>query len=189
LGEVSPSRSLQGSSGLLASARDKLPSLFHPSGNFDCLCGSGRWLFNPYRYHCNLTLRIQHQQAKIQHQQAETNRNQLRLHLFDRRWDVYKVAIDFIDIVSARADIPGEDLWEFAVAIRGARFLFDQSVQDYCDEASAVRFEKVLIDSPLGRTQDEHKQSVKAQSDRLVWFTEQAAEIERRFAPFLQTIG
>jgi len=39
--------------GLLTSARDKLPNLFHPSGNFDCHCDPGRCLFDPDRYHCD----------------------------------------------------------------------------------------------------------------------------------------
>jgi hypothetical protein len=46
-----------------------------------------------------------------------------------------------------------------------------------------------LIDNPAGRTQEQHRQSVEAWSDRMTWFTQQATEVERLFAPFLQIVG
>jgi hypothetical protein len=140
-----------------------------------------------------ITLGIQRQQTEIQRQQADTNKNQLRFHLFDKRWTVYKATIDLIDVTISKGTVPGDELWKFAVATRGARFLFNQEVQDYLDklrkEGVAVQIGQHLIDNPTGRTQEQHRQSVEAWSDRMMWFTQQAAEIERRFAPFLQIAG
>jgi hypothetical protein len=63
---------------------------------------------------------------RIQRQQTETNKNQLRFHLFDRRWAVYEATMALIDVAITKGDIPREELWKFAVATRGARFLFNQ---------------------------------------------------------------
>ena len=62
---------------------------------------------------------------RIQHQQAKTNRNQLRLHLFDRRWKVYEAATSFVAAVAIGRKLTDEELYEIAAEIRGARFLFN----------------------------------------------------------------
>ena len=134
---------------------------------------------------------------RIQHQQAKTNRNQLRLHLFDRRWKVYEAATSFVAAVAIGRKLTDEELYEIAAEIRGARFLFNQEIQDYCNklrkEAVAVQISEWTIDEmeaqKIPHTPPQHQQSVEDLGKRLEWFTEQTAEIDRRFAPFLEIVG
>jgi hypothetical protein len=107
-------------------------------------------------------------------QQWLTNRRQLRLHPFDRRWDVYKAAIHLTDSI-AKLDVSRhfEELGKFVAATRGACFLFNKKIQRYCDHLYD-RAVQLKIDKENPKTWSD---------DRLlsVW--------EQWFAKFLQLVG
>src|ERR1700681_1880047 len=72
----------------------------------------------------------------IAHQQSLTNRNQLRFHLFDKRFAVYKAAMTLLTVVMIK-DITGEEVHEFEEAAGSALFLFGddgKKIQDCCDQ-------------------------------------------------------
>jgi hypothetical protein len=75
---------------------------------------------------------------------------------------------------------------------KGAQFLFNQKLQDYCDtlakEALSVRVGKQLLDSdlPVG---PQRTQSAEALGELIKWFSDQVDEIPKRFAPFLKIHG
>jgi hypothetical protein len=115
----------------------------------------------------------------IARQQWLTNRNQLRLHLFDKRFDVYKAAMTLTTVIMVK-DITGEEVHEFEVATRSALFLFGKKakeIQDYCDKLRNEAF-NLLADQRLNR-----------ESERLKWFSPQYEVIPKRFAPFLKVTG
>lgn len=132
-------------------------------------------------------------------QQADTNRNQFRLHLFDRRYAVFEAAIKFVRSVCGKGDITDEEVREFWTATRGTPFLFNKEVQDYCDtlrqRALDVQTLKKMIDGTLGpaahrKTLDpNHPQNVKRRAELLKWFSNEAEEMSKRFAPFLKIEG
>jgi hypothetical protein len=86
----------------------------------------------------------------IQHQQAETNRRQLRLHLFDRRWAVYEATMHLTNIIMNKTDITSEELAQFAAATRGTRFLFDKEMQRTKSNVPQNEPLKWNVDSILG---------------------------------------
>ena len=115
----------------------------------------------------------------IARQQWLTNRNQLRLHLFDKRFDVYKAAMTLTTVIMVK-DITGEEVHEFEVATRSALFLFGKNgkeIQDYCDKLRNEAF-NLLADQRLNR-----------ESERLKWFSAKYEVIPKRFAPFLKVTG
>jgi hypothetical protein len=128
----------------------------------------------------------------IASQQLETAKNKLRLDLFERRYAAFEAALKLASIAVTKGDIPNEARREFVVATRGVQFLFDQEIQDYCDklakEAVSVRVGEQMLDSslPVG---DQRTQTAKAWEEQMKWFTEQMAEIPKRFGPFLKIRG
>lgn len=115
----------------------------------------------------------------IARQQWLTNRNQLRLHLFDKRFDVYKAATTLATVIMVKP-ITLEEVREFEVATRSALFLFGKDgkeIQDYCDKLRNEAF-SLLADQLLNR-----------ESERLKWFSMQYEVIPKRFAPFLEVTG
>jgi hypothetical protein len=115
----------------------------------------------------------------IAHQQRLTNQNQLRLHLFDKRFDVYKAVMTLATVIMVK-DITGEEVHEFEVATRSALFLFGKDgkeIQDYCDKLR------------IGAINLQADQYMKRESERVKWFSEQYEEIPKRFASFLMVSG
>jgi hypothetical protein len=139
-----------------------------------------------------LTVAIGCVTAYIAIQQWRINKNKLRLDLFDRRWSVFEATMRLAEIVITKGDISLEEVHRFAFATKGVEFLFNRELQDYCDdqlhkEALAVHMGKRKIDSlPEG---DERDKSTVLWQDRIVWFSDQRKEIQKRFAPFLKIWG
>jgi hypothetical protein len=77
--------------------------------------------------------------AYIAFQQWLTNRNQLRLALFDRRWKVYDAARNCVTIVALKRNVTDEELVEITGDLTGARFLFNQKIQDWSGKRTATR--------------------------------------------------
>jgi hypothetical protein len=72
--------------------------------------------------------------AYIAIQQWRTNKNKLRLDLFDRRWAVFEAAMRMAAVAVHKPKVTSDDLREFEIASKGARFLFDQNLEDYCNK-------------------------------------------------------
>lgn len=125
-------------------------------------------------------------------QQWQINKNKLRLDLFDRRWAVFEAAMRLAASAVHKPTITSDDLREFATATRGVRFLFNKSLEEYCDklrtEAVAILFEnRKLEDLPVG---DERTTIAKTLEGRLFWFSDQIdTGIPKRFARFMKIRG
>jgi hypothetical protein len=128
----------------------------------------------------------------IAYWQHKTAKNKLRLDLFDRRLPVFEAAMKLAGIIISKGNVSREEVREFAIASSNVRFLFDQKLQDYCDElhdtALIVWAVKQKIDAlPLG---EERATSSELLIERIVWFNEQLSnEIPKRFTPFLRILG
>ena len=91
-----------------------------------------------------------------------------------------------------KPNVTSDDLREFEIASKGARFLFDQNLEDYCNklrtEAIGIVFDnKKLNHLPVG---DERTKIAKILEARLLWFNDQLEkEILKRFGPFLRIRG
>jgi hypothetical protein len=137
------------------------------------------------------------QQGQIAKQQAETAKSKLRLDLFDRRMVVYDSSIELVR--SARRDgyVTPEESKQYAIATKGAEFLFNKEIDDYCmqlqTKASMLTSEKIWMDhvektEGVGDPQD-NQQTMSSHNDRMEWFGEQLDEIPKRFVEFLKIEG
>jgi hypothetical protein len=130
--------------------------------------------------------------SEIARQQADTAKNKLRLDLFDRRWAVFEAAMQLAGMAVQSADITEQERRKFAVASRGAEFLFNKELQSYCDElvreAIKLRVTKQAMDA-AAHADNQYEQRVDAWVEKTAWFSKQVDEIPERFAPFLQIQG
>jgi hypothetical protein len=129
--------------------------------------------------------------AYIAIQQWLTANRKLRLDVFDRRLPVFEATMRLTEIVVSKEKIALEEVQEFEFAKRSVQFLFDQKLQDYCDnlykKAYAVHRGKQKIDSlDEGEERDQFTDTWREQR---VWFNDQRKEIPKRFAPFLKIRG
>jgi hypothetical protein len=125
-------------------------------------------------------------------QQWLTAKNKFRLDLFDRRFPVFEATMRLAEIVMTKGDISLEQVHRFAFATKGVEFLFNRELRDYCDEqlhkeALAVHMGKQKIDS-LSEGEERDKSTILLH-ERIVWFSDQRNEIQKRFAPFLKIRG
>jgi hypothetical protein len=72
--------------------------------------------------------------AYIAWQQWRTNRNQFRLHFFDRRIALYDAVIKLVEGLLQKTTVIPEELHHYITRTREASFLFDDKIQAYCDE-------------------------------------------------------
>jgi hypothetical protein len=128
----------------------------------------------------------------IAYWQYKTAKNRLRLDLFDRRLPVFEAAMKLAGIIFSKGTISREEVQEFAMASRNVRFLFNQRLQDYCDElheaALIIWAGKQKPDEwPVN---EEGAANSEVLTERVLWFNEQLNnEIPKRFTPFLRIVG
>jgi hypothetical protein len=124
--------------------------------------------------------------------QYRTSRNQLRLDIFDRRLPVFEAAMKLAGTIASKGDISREEVQEFAIASRSVRFLFNQKLQDYCDELHEAA---LLVWAGRQKSQetpltDEEATRSETITERVLWFNEQLSNgIPKRFTPFLRILG
>jgi hypothetical protein len=138
-----------------------------------------------------VALYIAYQQYQTAKNKLQTTKNKLRLDLFDKRLAVFEAAMTLASTVVQKRDVTDQQRSEFAIAARGAVFLFDQKLQDYCDKLHKealnvhVAKEKLVGLSPGG----ERGKSAEALDQRILWFKEQLnTEIPKQFNPFLRIL-
>ena len=132
-------------------------------------------------------------QRQTAERQARTARNKLRLDLFERRFSVFEALMRLAQIAVAKADVPDEERQRCAIATKGALFLFDADIQNYCDnlikEALTLQAAKMIIDTKQGAGSEQYERTLKVHSEGVKWFSEQIDEIPKRFAKFLKLEG
>jgi hypothetical protein len=140
---------------------------------------------------------IQSETAKKQwetaEKQAETARNRLRIDLFERRITVCDALMTLAAIAVAEGDVNPEQRRTCAIATKGAEFLFNEEIDNYClqlvREAVTLGLEKYRIDQMKNVAAKQNSQAEASYSDRLLWFNTQIDEMPKRFAEFLKVEG
>jgi hypothetical protein len=115
--------------------------------------------------------------------QWRTNRNKLKLDLFDRRHAVYEASVQLINSILGSGKANSEDIFVFTSKTRSAGFLVGAGVMNYLDEAlraRAVDLETLQAELPdlVGL---ERVENVKKQSELKKWFAGQYAVLESQF--------
>lgn len=128
--------------------------------------------------------------AYIAYQQYKTNREKLRLELYDRRLKVFHSLRNFLGDISCVGDCSHGRLSQYVAEIGESTFLFDEDITDY--------LEKIWLDaSELHRLEDQKKhidrlsaEKKESISDRRAivfrWLFDQITESQTRFEKYFK---
>lgn len=90
----------------------------------------------------------------------------------------------------SKADVTHEQRSECARATKGAEFLFNQEIDDYCLLLLKQALEFHIQKDPMNLNQDPESDEAKRRQndhfDRVQWWFEQEQKIPLRFTPFLK---
>lgn len=91
-----------------------------------------------------------------------------------------------------KPNLTSDDLNQFVLATKGVRFLFNKSVEDYCNEVHKEAGRMIRDNRELERlpVRDDRTTIAKRFEERQKWFIDQFDKgIPKQFGPFLQIRG
>jgi hypothetical protein len=112
-------------------------------------------------------------------QQYMTNKNQLRLALFERRLEIFDSTGELIATVLQQGKIEDGDLMKFLRKTREDEFLFGPDIASYLHELYGKAVDIYSLEGALD--EEPRKQRVAA----LKWFSGQGDEAKRKFGRYL----
>ncbi len=121
-------------------------------------------------------------------QQWQTNRNKLKLELFDKRFIVFNATRQVLSVVLRDGTTNDISLEEFRVSILDASFLFDGKMHDYLFNLYKIgckekMYKRQLEDVPVGEKRnklaDDNMKCVESLTDEL-------KSIQEKFSSFLK---
>lgn len=119
-----------------------------------------------------------------------TNRNRLKLDLFDKRYEVYSATRDLLAKVTQRGSASDEDLFNYLMSTREAYFLFEDDLTKYLDsiydKAIDIQVYTSELDGlPKGKS-DERTELVGKRSVAKKWIISQIEELRKKFSPYIK---
>jgi hypothetical protein len=125
----------------------------------------------------------------IAYRQWRTAQNKLKLDLFDRRFEIYKITRDTLGEVMSSGRAKWEKTVAFLQATASAKWLLDDTVATYLENEIYRR----LVDLETLQSElegvgvgPERTANVQRQSEIKKWLMSQFAEVDRRFEPYLK---
>lgn len=122
---------------------------------------------------------IAKQQADTAKQQADLAKVRLKHDLFDRRFAVYEAARGLLEEVTTVGDASNQALYDFAVALERATFLFTQPVNDYLHEFHEQAWR--LHDANVLLSRHHRDDAVKSKADSMHWLRDQYNVLVQQF--------
>ena len=124
-------------------------------------------------------------------QQWRTNRNQFRLHLFDKRILVYEAAKELVAHTVRNGTATRDEQLDFVEKAYGSRFIFAKKIEDYCQELHGNAHDlsialSVVNQATASFTPANYELYVQKVAELQTWFSEQSDGIDRRFERFLR---
>jgi hypothetical protein len=127
--------------------------------------------------------------VQIARQQQERNQSQLRLNLFNKRFEVFEAAMQLIALVSRNGTVTDKGRIDFVQKTKAARFLFGKEAEDYFthlnSEAIAIQVGSQLSDILGEGVKSEQSQFPMLLGARRMWFNGQLDELPKEFDDFL----
>jgi len=115
--------------------------------------------------------------AHIAWQQHLTNRRQLRLALFEKRWTVFNSTATLIAVVLQTAQMQLNEIQAFDIGTRDQEFLFGADIVNYLED---VRSHAVSLEA-LGAP----GQPNPARTALVQWFSGQIGEAKKKFGKYM----
>lgn len=109
--------------------------------------------------------------------QWATAHNQFRLHLFDRRVQIYEAAVRLCETIVQEGETSKADVRRFCVDARAARWLFDREISEHLNKLAREAF---MLMAPPG---------IEKSPERVKWFLEQSDTLPDKFEKYLKVRG
>ncbi len=121
-------------------------------------------------------------------QQWRTNRNRLKLDLFDKRYEYYDAARILIGKILSSGKVEDADTFEFLRNTRGTKFIVGEKIATYFDnELYSKALDLGCLDAELEGVGvgSERTENVRKQSEIKKWFNAQYEVLDELFMPML----
>lgn len=125
----------------------------------------------------------------IAFQQWRTNRNKLKLELFERRYAFYESARTLLAAILTAGRATRQTTFEFLVATKGAQFVVGEEIASYFDKelySKAVDLETWESELKGNLSQADRGRLIELQSQTKKWFADQYTVLDEKFKPLLQ---
>jgi hypothetical protein len=125
--------------------------------------------------------------AYIAWQQWRTNRNKLKLDLFERRYALYDAAAKLLGSIMGSGKATDKATYEFLVATKGAKFIAGREIARYFDdELYKKAIDLQALHSELeGLEGEERKRNIEKQRELKNWFQDQYRVLDHKFDPLM----
>ena len=123
----------------------------------------------------------------IAYEQWKTNRDKVKLELYDRRYKIYDETRRFISSAVRNGDLTNEDFSKFYEVLPETRFLFQDDVYSYMQElinkGANLHADSVIAS---GSSENPHyKNAVEKAGDIVNWYGKQYDKLHVIFKPYL----
>jgi len=139
-----------------------------------------------YAFNALLTPVIAGVVAYIAYQQYKTNRDRLRLDLYDRRLKVFEGLMALLWVIFRKGTCNDQERDQFQRATVEGSFLFDKDIANYLDTIHKKILElgttHAVLNLPGGEKRD---QAVEKERKLFDWFTDQFEVSKEKFARYL----
>ena len=127
--------------------------------------------------------------AYIAWQQHRTNKQKLKLDLFDRRFEVYEATKKYLAKIGAKDDVTRDDLVNFNIETNKSYFLFGNDIQEYLNELHSKgvilhSLNKKLRTDKL--SQDEREEVIEKEGKNFEWLTDQLTKSKDVFGKYMR---
>jgi len=128
--------------------------------------------------------------AYVAYQQFRTNRNKLRLDLYDRRFALFDALAGLCASVGQSMKPGSDELGRFLQVRHATQFLFDAETASYLETVRVKALRLQYLDGRLGSdglpVGDDRTKAANEQSELAKWFTDQFDVSRAHFAQYLR---
>lgn len=124
----------------------------------------------------------------IAFQQWRTNRNKLKLNLFDRRYVYYEAARELLGCISVSGKVTEQVMFEFHRKTRGAQFIVGDSIARYFDQelySKANDLKCLYAELECVEVGPDRNENLRNQKEIKKWFYDQSKVLDKLFRPLL----
>ena len=128
----------------------------------------------------------------ITFQQHKTNKDKLRLDLFEKRYKVYKTLMEFLAHVVTYGDVEEKKVWTFNAETNDSVFLFGEEISSYINNVYKKAWELRTANFKLEhqKFRSETLKQVDAtfnnREDVFQWFSKELVKTQEIFKPYLK---
>lgn len=127
--------------------------------------------------------------AFIAYNQWRLAQNKLKFDLFDRRIKIYEAATGLISSIMISGKAKDQEVFNYMVAIREAKWLLSPGIAEYLDQqlyGRAIELQTLKANLEGAPVDEARAKNIQDQVELKKWFTAQYLVLDMWFAPFLK---